>query len=217
MRPSEASARVVLAGLAFENLSVKNGIGPKIGRGANSIGAAAARAAGVIVDSNGRMRCPAIGNTSGEFTDITQSNCILETPVEIARSARKLGDIPNSMRRLRNLRPRYKPTKRTKRSVNDPVGDSASTYWAGRLGNGLPLEAVPDASIRDHPSPQASFGALAGFARAPTDHRRSGRSRSAPGETMSHPCRVSSAGPPCTPAGLSALSPGCHCPPCSPR
>jgi tRNA nucleotidyltransferase/poly(A) polymerase len=149
MRPSEASARVVLLAVALDSIKEKGGnhLGPKIGRNANSIGAAAARSIGLVVDSNDRLRCPPTsGDEAGEFTDAQGSNCALGAVEDVARNTiRKLADLPSSMRKLRNLKARYRPTRKTKKGPDTPSGGpDANAYWADRLNDGMPLDAVPD-------------------------------------------------------------------------
>lgn len=68
-------------------------LGQSIGRGAGNIGQAAARAVGIILDADGRMRCPPGVPAANQFTDEIGSNCFDFTPaigralVEIAKRA----------------------------------------------------------------------------------------------------------------------------------
>lgn len=60
-------------------LSVK-AIGPSIGSTFGNIGQVAARAIGIVVDGNGRMRCPPGVPAANQFTDDVGSNCFDFTP-----------------------------------------------------------------------------------------------------------------------------------------
>lgn len=149
MRSSDAAGRIALANYALVSVGAKGHLGPNIGGGANNIGAAAARAAGIIVDDNGRLRCPAGGPTAEEFTDMQMSNCIISTPRSVGVGiVRGLASIPSKMRQIRKLNPRYKPH----RIVGSPQGrhpgggdrDAAHQHYADRLDDGMPLEGVPD-------------------------------------------------------------------------
>lgn len=68
-------------------------LGQSIGRGAGNIGQAAARAVGIILDADGRMRCPPGVPAANQFTDEVGSNCFDFTPaigralVEMAKRA----------------------------------------------------------------------------------------------------------------------------------
>lgn len=58
-------------------MGTKGFLGPDLGamRGIRSVGAFAARAAGIIVDEAGRLRCPG-GPNANQFTDMQMSNCL---------------------------------------------------------------------------------------------------------------------------------------------
>ena len=55
-----------------------------------SVGIRAARAAGVIVDSAGKLRCPPGTPNANQFTDMQMSNCLAPSPETAARDVAKL-------------------------------------------------------------------------------------------------------------------------------
>lgn len=159
MRSSEAAGRVALANVALQAVSSKGVLGPSIGRnGTRTLAASAARAAGIIVDSNGRLRCPpTAGGAAGEFTDMQLSNCPVSVLKDVAQgTVRQLALTPKRMARLRRLSPRYRPTRKTDRpdgapGITDEPGGraNAARYWGDRLQEGIPIEGVPDESLWD--------------------------------------------------------------------
>lgn len=58
----------------------------------NSVGTRAARAAGVIVDAAGKLRCPPGTPNANQFTDMQMSNCLVPDASQVARAAAKLVD-----------------------------------------------------------------------------------------------------------------------------
>ncbi len=55
--------------------------------GLPSVGVTAARRAGVIVDENGKMRCPPGTPNANQFTDINMSNCMIPSAETVAQQA----------------------------------------------------------------------------------------------------------------------------------
>lgn len=86
-------ARVKDAAFAFRVLSdsvfTKGFLGPSLreNRGLPSVGVSSARRAGVIVDENGKMRCPPGTPNANQFTDINMSNCMIPSAETVARNA----------------------------------------------------------------------------------------------------------------------------------
>jgi hypothetical protein len=86
-------ARVKDAAFAFRVLSdsvfTKGFLGPSLreNSGLPSVGVSAARRAGVIVDDNGKMRCPPGTPNANQFTDINMSNCMVPSAETIAQQA----------------------------------------------------------------------------------------------------------------------------------
>lgn len=84
-------ARVKDADFAFRVLSdsvfTKGFLGPSFreNSGLPSVGVSAARRAGVIVDDNGKMRCPPGTPNANQFTDINMSNCMIPSAETVAR------------------------------------------------------------------------------------------------------------------------------------
>ena len=56
----------------------------------NSVGTRAARAAGVIVDAAGKLRCPPGTPNANQFTDMQMSNCLVPDASQVASSAAKM-------------------------------------------------------------------------------------------------------------------------------
>lgn len=89
----DANKRLVDAtkALAFisDTLSTKGFLGPSLreNRGLPSVGVSSARRAGVIVDENGKMRCPPGTPNANQFTDINMSNCMVPSAETAARNA----------------------------------------------------------------------------------------------------------------------------------
>lgn len=86
-------ARIKDADFAFRVLSdsvfTKGFLGPSLreNRGLPSVGVSSARRAGVIVDENGKMRCPPGTPNANQFTDINMSNCMIPSAETVARNA----------------------------------------------------------------------------------------------------------------------------------
>lgn len=86
-------ARVKDAAFAFRVLSdsvfTKGFLGPSLREdsGLPSVGVSSARRAGVIVDDNGKMRCPPGTPNANQFTDINMSNCMVPSAETVARNA----------------------------------------------------------------------------------------------------------------------------------
>ena len=55
-----------------------------------SVGVRAARAAGVIVDAAGKLRCPPGTPNANQFTDMQMSNCLVPDASQVASSAAKM-------------------------------------------------------------------------------------------------------------------------------
>ena len=89
-------ARVRDAAFAFQLLSdsvfTKGFLGPSLreNRGLPSVGVSSARRAGVIVDDNGKMRCPPGTPNANQFTDINMSNCMIPSAETVARNAAEM-------------------------------------------------------------------------------------------------------------------------------
>lgn len=77
-----------------ENVLVFKGfLGPtlKDNDGLQTVGMRAARAAGVIVDALGKLRCPPGTPNANQFTDMQMSNCMTPSAGSIRETAKKLG------------------------------------------------------------------------------------------------------------------------------
>lgn len=72
-------------------LLFKGFLGPALRErpGMSSVGMRAARAAGVIVDSAGKLRCPPGTPNANQFTDLQMSNCLVPGAAAIKRSVRR--------------------------------------------------------------------------------------------------------------------------------
>lgn len=87
-------------------LSVKGFLGPSLKDKPelSSVGARAARAAGVIVDELGKLRCPPGTPNANQFTDMQMSNCMvpgMEVAKRLARSSRReVGQALQNMKRV---------------------------------------------------------------------------------------------------------------------
>lgn len=92
-RGFNADARVKNADFAFRVLSdfvfTKGFLGRSLreDRGLPSVGVSSARRAGVIVDDNGKMRCPPGTPNANQFTDINMSNCMIPSAETLAQEA----------------------------------------------------------------------------------------------------------------------------------
>jgi hypothetical protein len=76
----------------MDALEIKGFLGPTLEENTSlpSVGTTAARAAGVSVDDDGKLRCPPGRANQGEFTDIGMSNCgpaVEEDPAQFAQKA----------------------------------------------------------------------------------------------------------------------------------
>ena len=86
-------ARVKDADFAFRVLSdsvfTKGFLGRSLreNNGIPSVGVSSARRAGVIVDDNGKMRCPPGTPNANQFTDINMSNCMVPSAETVAQEA----------------------------------------------------------------------------------------------------------------------------------
>lgn len=80
----------------------------------DSVGARAARAAGVIVDAAGKLRCPPGTPNANQFTDMQMSNCLIpsaETAAkEVASLAGKMIDGAKTIFKTENIRNGAKAT-----------------------------------------------------------------------------------------------------------
>jgi len=65
--------------------------------GLSSVGTRAARAAGVIVDSLGKLRCPPGTPNANQFTDLQMSNCMVPGLGAARRAAQKLANSTQSL------------------------------------------------------------------------------------------------------------------------
>lgn len=87
-------------------LSVKGFLGPSLKDKPelSSVGARAARAAGVIVDELGKLRCPPGTPNANQFTDMQMSNCMvpgMEVAKRLVRSSRReVGQALQNMKRV---------------------------------------------------------------------------------------------------------------------
>ena len=72
-----------------EQVRVKGFLGPSIREDDKlpSVGQSAARRAGIIVDENGKMRCPPGTPNANQFTDMQMSNCMVPSAETIANAA----------------------------------------------------------------------------------------------------------------------------------
>lgn len=72
-----------------EDVVVKGFLGPSIreNNALPSVGHRAARRAGIIVDDNGKMRCPPGTPNANQFTDMQMSNCMVPSPETVARAS----------------------------------------------------------------------------------------------------------------------------------
>jgi hypothetical protein len=151
-QPFDPTQRVVKAAAAFK--SVGDGIRTKgfLGRSLRednsvpSVGVTSARRAGVIVDENGKMRCPAGTPNANQFTDINMSNCMVPSAQTAANEAARAA--ADGLKKLAGgfnrgfLRP--KSSKDEKQIVDSGVGFSDA---AGRLE----IKPVPSGAIIKDP------------------------------------------------------------------
>ena len=92
-RGFDPDARIKDADFAFrvlgDSVFTKGFLGPSLreNRGLPSVGVSSARRAGVIVDDNGKMRCPPGTPNANQFTDINMSNCMIPSAETAARNA----------------------------------------------------------------------------------------------------------------------------------
>ena len=72
-----------------EDVMVKGFLGPSLreDRKLPSVGHHAARRAGIIIDENGKMRCPPGTPNANQFTDMQMSNCMVPSAETVAQAA----------------------------------------------------------------------------------------------------------------------------------
>ncbi len=120
-------ARVKDADFAFrilgDSVFTKGFLGPSLreNNGLPSVGVSAARRAGVIVDENGKMRCPPGTPNANQFTDINMSNCMIPSAETVAQEAAD--------------------------AVKAAAEKSVDGFKRGRFGKSKPRENVPIASL----------------------------------------------------------------------
>ena len=89
----DPTTRVKSAVAAFlsvsESISYKGFLGPSLRENDSfpSVGVSSARRSGVIVDDNGKMRCPPGTPNANQFTDINMSNCMVPSTETLAQQA----------------------------------------------------------------------------------------------------------------------------------
>jgi len=108
VRPGEAESRVNKAQSRLRGIAVKGFLGRTVREAGDSIGEIGARAGGIIVDDNGRLRCPACGPTANEFTDAQMSNCGFESLEAVQSLAARVSQIPAKMAKKRRLKEGYR-------------------------------------------------------------------------------------------------------------
>lgn len=71
--------------LYFLDIQAKGYLGPTLRERHQSVGMQAARSAGVVVDEQGKLRCPSTGTTTAyEFTNLQMTNCLLQPPAHMS-------------------------------------------------------------------------------------------------------------------------------------
>lgn len=107
-------------------------LGPNIGKITGTVGRAAVRALGIVIDADGRMRCPPGVPAANQFTDEIGSNCFDFTPSvgqALIAIAQRVG-----LRNLTNLAALNESLPIAKNEKGEIVALPRETYAAARRG-----------------------------------------------------------------------------------
>lgn len=128
-------------------------LGKRISEEAGEIGQAAFRAAGGIIDANGKMRCPPGTPNANQFTDVDMSNCMTIGVGTIVRGFLRVGKRLNQMAELGSEVQRYgrfltpferEQQNRFERARRDQIGSREHIQARGERFNQVLKEVLGD-------------------------------------------------------------------------